>query len=64
MKKLIVTATPSGKTTIEAEGFHGVGCTQASAFLERALGTVTSRTDKPEMHQIAPELEQHLTVQA
>lgn len=64
MKKLIVTATPSGKTTIEAEGFHGQGCTQASAFLERALGTVESRTDKPEMHEIAPQLDQHLHLPA
>lgn len=64
MKKLIVTATPSGKTTIEAKGFHGQGCTQASAFLERALGTVASRTDKPEMHQIVPEMEQHLHIPA
>ncbi len=60
-KKLIVTATPTGAVTIEAEGFHGQGCTQASAFLEKALGTVTSRTDKPEMHQIAPEME-HLHI--
>lgn len=64
MKKLIVTAKPTGQTTIEAEGFHGQGCTQASAFLEQALGTVQSRTEKPEMHQIATEMEQNLTVQA
>lgn len=63
-KKLIVTAKPTGAVSIEAEGFHGVGCTQASAFLEQALGTVTSRTEKPELHQISPEMEQHLTVQA
>lgn len=59
-KKLIVTATPQGKTTIEAEGFHGQGCTQASAFLEKALGTVQSRTEKPEMHQIETQLDQHI----
>jgi hypothetical protein len=64
MKKLIVTATPTGQTTIEAEGFHGIGCTQASDFLVRALGTIESRTDKPEMHQIETTLDQHLHLPA
>ena len=62
MKKLIVTVTQEGKTSIEAEGFNGQGCTQASEFLERALGTVQSRTEKPEMHEIAPTLYQGLHI--
>ena len=64
MKKLIVTAKPTGAVSIEAEGFQGQGCTQASDFLVRALGTIESRTDKPEMHEIAPALDQALHLNA
>jgi len=31
---------------VEAHGYHGLGCQEATAALERALGRVTSRTEK------------------
>ncbi len=37
-----------GATEIEAIGFHGKGCEDATRAFEQALGTVTKRTRKPE----------------
>jgi hypothetical protein len=51
MKQLIVTATPTGQVTVEAAGFKGQGCTAASDFLTKALGTTTLVTKKPEFNQ-------------
>jgi hypothetical protein len=31
---------------VEAHGYNGLGCHEATAGIERALGTVTSRTEK------------------
>lgn len=53
MKQLIVTATPTGAVTVEADGFKGQGCAAASEFLTKALGTVTQVTKKPEFTQLA-----------
>lgn len=35
-----------GKTTVEAFGYNGVGCREATASIELALGGVSSRKDK------------------
>lgn len=53
MKQLIVTATPTGAVTVEAEGFKGQGCAAASEFLTKALGTAATVTKKPEYSQVA-----------
>jgi len=41
---------PDGSVRIDAAGFSGPDCEQATAFLEQALGTVTARRRKPEYH--------------
>ena len=42
---------PDGSTRIEAEGFSGTGCTEATAAIEQALGTVVTRERKPEFYR-------------
>jgi len=49
MKEQIhIDIAPDGSLTIEAKGFSGNGCLQATAALEQALGSVTTRERKPE----------------
>ena len=51
MKRSIeIIIQPTGEIAIEAVAFKGADCEQATRFLE-ALGTVASRTKKPEYHQ-------------
>lgn len=42
-----------GSPTIEAEGFTGTSCKDATEFIERALGKVSERKAKPEMGRVA-----------
>ena len=52
MKKIIeVTFSPTGELSIDAIGFKGEDCEQATRFLEEALGVVASHQKKPEYHQ-------------
>ncbi len=41
---------PTGELSIDAVGFRGSDCEQATAFFEQALGLVRQRQRKPE-HQ-------------
>jgi hypothetical protein len=40
-----------GEIQIDAVGFKGPDCDQATKFLEEALGVVGQRIKKPEYHQ-------------
>ena len=52
MKKSIeVTIQPTGEISIDAVGFKGADCEQATRFLEDALGVVATKQRKPEYHQ-------------
>ena len=42
---------PSGEIQIDAVGFKGPDCEQATKFLEEALGVVGKKIKKPEYHQ-------------
>ena len=42
MKTIEITVTPTGETKVRTLGFVGRTCKLASAFLEKALGIVTS----------------------
>ena len=53
MKTIEITIDESGKTTVEANGFTGSSCTNATQAIERALGAVSHDTKKPEYYQIA-----------
>lgn len=43
--------TPGGGITIDAVGFKGADCEQATKFLEDALGKTTQKRRKPEYTQ-------------
>ena len=51
MKQINVDIAPDGGVEIDAVGFSGPDCEQATRFLEEALGRVTQRDRKPEYHQ-------------
>ena len=46
-KYIVFEVDEKGEVKVEAVGFHGVGCKEATRQLEVGLGTVSSRTDKP-----------------
>jgi len=46
-----VIVSPTGEIKIDAVGFKGADCEQATRFLEEALGVVNHRAKKPEYHQ-------------
>ena len=47
-KSIEVIIQPDGSLKIDAVGFTGSDCEQATAFLEDALGQASSRQRKPE----------------
>lgn len=51
MKEIVVTVTPDGGVEIEAAGFRGKGCLEATEWLEKLLGETKERKFKPEYHQ-------------
>ena len=46
-----INIAPDGSLQVDAEGFIGNGCTDATAALEQALGRVTERLRKPEYYR-------------
>jgi hypothetical protein len=50
-KTIEVVVSPFGEVSIDAVGFKGADCEQATKFLEEALGAVAVKTKKPEYHQ-------------
>jgi hypothetical protein len=50
-RRILVKVSPSGGITVEAEGFQGKGCTDATKAIEEALGSRTARTLKPEFQR-------------
>ena len=51
MKTIEILISPAGQLTINAAGFTGADCEQATAFLEEALGKLAAKQRKPEFHQ-------------
>jgi hypothetical protein len=52
-KTIEVIVGAQGEIKIDAVGFKGADCEKATAFLEKALGTVKARRKKPEYHRQA-----------
>ena len=52
MKQVIIDITPDGETKIEAVGFKGKGCAEATRAIEQALGAVAKTQKKPEFDQV------------
>lgn len=50
-REIVITVEPSGSTGVEAFGFEGKGCTEATKQIEEALGAVNRRTHKKEFYQ-------------
>ena len=50
-RSIEVIVSPTGEIKIDAVGFKGADCEQATRFLEEALGMPTHRQRKPEYHQ-------------
>ena len=50
-RSIEILIAPDGTLTIDAVGFKGADCDQATKFLEQALGVVNHRAKKPEYHQ-------------
>ena len=50
MRQIIVIVDTDGATTVEAKGFSGTGCKNASKALETALGAVQSDKPTPESY--------------
>lgn len=46
-KYIEIEISEKGEVKVEAHGFNGVGCREATRQLEVGLGSVTSRKDKP-----------------
>lgn len=49
--KTITVTIEGGKAKVETAGFVGKACENATADLERAMGTTTTNTHTPEWHQ-------------
>lgn len=45
-----ILVSPTGDIKIDAVGFKGSDCEQATKYLEEALGMVSTRSKKPEYH--------------
>ncbi len=51
MPQVIIDITPDCETTVEAQGFHGAQCKDATRAIENALGKTTKDAKKPEYSQ-------------
>ena len=50
-RRILVKVSPTGEITVEADGFQGKGCVDATKAIEEALGTRTARDLKPEFQR-------------
>ncbi len=50
-KTVEIVFAPSGELQIDAVGFRGPDCEQATAFLEEVLGKVTAKRRKSDWYQ-------------
>jgi hypothetical protein len=53
LRTIEIIFAPNGQSTVEAKGFVGSECRDASRFIEQALGQSTGETLKAEFHQPA-----------
>jgi hypothetical protein len=50
MKTIRVLISPKGEVAVDAKGFTGSSCRDATKFIEEALGTRTNEQLKAEFH--------------
>lgn len=59
-KNIVIDISPAGTVKIEANGFNGCGCTEATEQIELVLGGGTKKTTpKPEMYNPAANAQTH-----
>jgi len=51
MKTITIEIDAEGNVKVEAHGYKGTGCKDATKAIEAALGTVTEDKDKAELYQ-------------
>ena len=51
MDKVIITIAPDGTPTINVNGVKGKACKDVTKTVERALGSVVSDKETPEMYE-------------
>ena len=51
MRTIELIVQPNGQLKIDAVGFSGPDCERATAFLEKALGTVKAKAKKPDFYR-------------
>ena len=56
-KRLKVMISPTGEVTIEAIGYTGANCEEATRDIEKALGKVTEKKNKAERFAQGPKEE-------
>jgi hypothetical protein len=49
MKRIVITFKPDGSSNVEAFGFEGDECLDATREIENAIGVAGNRSPKPEM---------------
>jgi hypothetical protein len=50
-RSIEIIIAPDGTLSVDAVGFKGADCEQATKFLETALGLTCNKQRKPEYHQ-------------
>ena len=50
-RSIEIIVAPDGTLSVDAVGFKGPDCEQATKFLETALGVTCKKQRKPEYHQ-------------
>lgn len=59
-RKITILFGRDGSSKIEAHGFTGTSCTDATKIIEAAIGKLSApRQEKPEMHAKAKQLVRH-----
>jgi hypothetical protein len=51
MKEIIVEISPDGAVHVEAFGYRGNSCEEATKFIEEALGETVEQKRKPEYYR-------------
>ena len=57
-KTIEVIVEPDGQLKIDAVGFKGADCEKATVFLEKTLGQVKGKANKPEYYRQAQRQQQ------
>ena len=60
IKHIVVQIDLEGEITIEAMGFKGAECAEATKAIEEALGVKTGGSKKPEYYQSATQVQHQI----